>query len=182
MAPAADLRFTRMYEAYYDPVFAYCFRRVGRTDAEDIANEVFMVLWRRIDDVDAESELAWLYAVAYRTIGRRLRGTKRRHRLIARLGGIREPSPETPDTIVVRRDQDRLVVEALKELRPGDAEILRLRMWEQLSASEMATVLDCSVPAAEQRLSRAKKRFAAVLSSRLPAIAEPLSIEKGGRP
>ena len=45
MDPTADVRFTRMYEAYYPDVLAYCARRVNRTDAEDVANEVFAVLW-----------------------------------------------------------------------------------------------------------------------------------------
>ena len=49
MAPNADERFTRIYEAYYPAVLAYCARRVSRSDAEDVANEVFLVLWRQVD-------------------------------------------------------------------------------------------------------------------------------------
>ena len=48
MDPAAEVRFTRMYNDHYDSVLAYAGRRVGRTEAEDIANDVFVVLWRRI--------------------------------------------------------------------------------------------------------------------------------------
>lgn len=182
MDPAAEGRFTRMYEEHYDQILAYCARRVDRTEAEDIANEVFAVLWRRLDEVEPDTELAWLYGVAYRTIGGGLRTAKRRTRLSRRIGGLAHHGPELPDHVVVRRDQDRIVLEALAELRPSDAEVLRLRAWEELTAGEMAVVLGCSVPAAEQRLSRAKRRLARVLAPRLPSIAPPLAPEKGGRP
>ena len=182
MDPAAEERFTRMYDEHYDQILGYCARRVDRTEAEDVANEVFAVLWRRIDEIEGATERAWLYGVAYRMIGGRLRSAKRRGMLTQRLGGLGVSSPDPPDHIVVRRDQDRTVLEALGELRPTDAEVLRLSAWEELTAPEMAVVLGCSVSAAEQRLSRAKRRLAKLLSSRLPSIASTASAEKAGRP
>ena len=182
MDPAAEVRFTRMYNDHYDSVLAYAGRRVGRTEAEDIANDVFVVLWRRIDEVDTDTELAWLYGVAYRTIGGRLRSAKRRRRLVDRLGGLGHTSSETPDQIVVRREQDRAVLETLADMAPKDAEILRLATWEELTAPQMAVVLGCSPDAAKQRLSRARKRLAGKLRSRVPAIASTESIQEGGTP
>ena len=180
MDPAAEFRFTRMYNDHYDSVLAYAGRRVGRTEAEDIANDVFVVLWRRIDEVDAGTQLAWLYGVAYRTIGSRLRGAKRRRRLIDRLGGLGHTNDESPDQIVVRREQDRTVLEALADMAPKDSEILRLATWEELSAPQMAVVLGCSPDAAKQRLSRARKRLAGRLSSRNSSITSTESTAKGG--
>ena len=72
---------------------------------------------------------------------------------------------------------------ALGSMRAGDQEVLRLAIWEDLAASEIAVVLGVSVSAAEQRLHRAKKRLARVLSPSLPeAVPSPQSVEKGGRP
>jgi RNA polymerase sigma-70 factor (ECF subfamily) len=180
MVPAADVRFTRVYTLHYDQVLAYAGRRVGRTDAEDVANDVFAVLWRRLDEVDAETELAWLYGVAYRTIGRSLRSVKRRQSLIDRVGGLGHSSSDLPDQIVVRREQDRAVLETLAGMQPKDAEVLRLSIWEEFTARQIAVVVDCSPDAAKQRLSRARKRLAKKLSSRVPAIASSESAEKGG--
>lgn len=180
MDPAAEVRFTRMYNDHYDSVLAYAGRRVDRTEAEDIANDVFVVLWRRIDEVDAGSELAWLYGVAYRTIGGRLRSAKRRRRLIDRLGGLGHSSSESPDHIVVRREQDRTVLEAVADMAPKDAEILRLATWEELTTPQIAVVLGCSPDAAKQRLSRARKRLAGRLANRFPTIAPTPSTQEGG--
>ncbi|VAV98824.1 hypothetical protein MNBD_ACTINO01-1779 [hydrothermal vent metagenome] len=183
MDPTADVRFTRMYEAYYADVLAYCARRVSRTDAEDVANEVFTVLWRKIDIVESDTAAAWLYSVAYRAITNRWRGAARHRKLRERLGGLGYHPPDTIDTIVVRRDQDRRVLDAVARLKSTDQEVLRLSAWEELTAPEIAQVVGCSVSTAEQRLHRAKKRLAKVLSPSLERsiAAAPLTAEEGGR-
>ena len=67
------------------------------------------------------------------------------------------PSP-TADQVVVR-EEVRAVVRLLDDLKPADAEILRLAAWEELGIAEIAIVLDISADAASQRLSRARKRL-----------------------
>ena len=184
MDPTTEVRFTRLYEAYYADVLAYCARRVNRTDAEEVANEVFSVLWRKIDTVEDQDAAPWLYGVAYRTISNRWRGLKRQRKLRERLSGLGTRTQEAVDTVVVRRDEDRRVLEAIARLKPADQEVLRLSAWEELSAPQIAEVVGCSVSAAEQRLHRAKKRLAKVLSPSLePSVAiHPLPAEEGGRP
>jgi RNA polymerase sigma factor (sigma-70 family) len=184
MDPTAEMRFTRLYEAYYADVLAYCARRVNRTDAEEVANEVFAVLWRKLDGVEEESTIAWLYGVAHRTITNRWRGNSRRNRLREGLDGLGVETSVPIDAVVVRRDEDRKVLEAMTSLGLADQEVLRLSAWEELSAPQIAEVVGCSVSATEQRLHRAKKRLGKILSPSLePSVAiHPLPAEEGGRP
>ncbi|MBK5266680.1 MAG: hypothetical protein JJE47_04530 [Acidimicrobiia bacterium] len=84
----SDERFTEFYEHHYANVLAYCGRRLNRAEAEEVANEVFVVLWRRIDQFDQEEPLAWLYSVAYKSVANRYRGEKRRVRLRDRLFSV----------------------------------------------------------------------------------------------
>ena len=82
---------------------------------------------------------------------------------------------------MVRRDQDRMVVAAMAELKPGDQEILMLAAWEELSGPEIAAVLGISTSAAEQRLHRAKKRLANVLTEPEGSTEfSPRAAEEGG--
>jgi RNA polymerase sigma-70 factor (ECF subfamily) len=55
------------------------------------------------------------------------------------------------------------VTVALAELGPEDREILRLSGWEELSPSEIATVLGISQIAARSRLHRARHRLRSAL-------------------
>jgi RNA polymerase sigma-70 factor, ECF subfamily len=182
MVPAANERFSRIYRAHYPAVLAYCARRLDRSEAEDVANDVFIVLWRNIDTFDVEAPLPWLYRVAYGSIRNRWKTARRRFALARRLRGLSGPSFEPADTQLVRREEDGVVLAAIAKLRPIDQEVLRLSIWEDLSASEIAEAVECSVSAAEQRLHRAKRRLARSLSPHMPQTRpSPESAEKGGR-
>lgn len=181
MDPDAEARFTRIYEAHYAQVVAYCGRRVGRVEAEDITSDVFAVLWTKIDEVDPTTALPWLYRVAFGVIGNGLRSSKRRRRLRDRVGGLARPSVRGPDEILVQREEDRHLIEQLRQLRPSDQEILRLAAWESLDSDHIAEAVGCSVNAAQQRLSRAKKRLSLQLSkSPQRSITTDLSTMEGG--
>lgn len=181
MDPTAEERFTRIYEAHYLAVLAYCARRVDRSEAEDAASETFSVLWRKIDTIDPAHPLPWLYRVAYGAVRNRRRGTRRRSSLRSKLAGVRAEGIDGADVVVVRNDQDRRVLDAVSRLRERDQEVLRLSIWEELSAPEVAETLGCSVSAAEQRLHRAKRRLAQKLSSvSLRSTPSNVSLENGG--
>jgi RNA polymerase sigma-70 factor, ECF subfamily len=58
-------RIEGLYEKYGDAVFRYCLRQVGRRDlAEDIASEVFLTLFQRLEEVQDDQLPAWLFTVA----------------------------------------------------------------------------------------------------------------------
>ena len=104
--------------------------------------------------------LGWLYGVARRVLANEFRSGRRRRGLLARLRRS-DPDPnETPETVVVRREQDGEVVAALGRLRPQDQELLLLALWEQVPHAEIAAILGCSTQAVTQRIYRATRRAA----------------------
>lgn len=156
-----DESFEELYRLHYRAVLAYCRRRLPATDAQDATAEVFLVAWRRRDDrPDGDQAQAWLYGIAYRVVGHQWRSRDRRHRLQRRVLSVADPPPTLPEHVVLRRDEDRRVLEAAARLRPADQEILRLAGWEQLPHTEIATILGISPAAVDQRFHRAKKRLA----------------------
>lgn len=161
MAVSAEARFEDLYETYHRNVRAYCARR-AKSDVQDLVAEVFLVAWRRIDQVpEGSNGLLWLYGVAFRVLSRRWRTQTRKRRAVERLGGIVGEDWDTPtDMLVVQRDEYRLVREAASRLGNIDQEILRLTLWEELTHVEVAAVLDISVDAVKQRAHRARRRLA----------------------
>ena len=153
-----ESEYQRMYSAHYRMVLAYCVRRVGRDDGEDLANEVFTVAWRRGDVIPAtEDALPWLYGVAYRVVSHFWRGQARRGRLNTKLGALPASSPLGPENQLVQRQEYDLVIKAASRLRSLDQEVLRLALWEELSHSQIAELLSSTVPAVRQRFHRAKR-------------------------
>src|SRR5690348_5664901 len=94
MRPHADRSgiFRSLYQAHYQAIAAYARRRVAPSEAEDVVADTFLVAWRRFDDAPSgDQTLPWLYGVARKVISQRLRTTRRRDRLVARLVRMRWP-------------------------------------------------------------------------------------------
>lgn len=158
--PAADARFRMMYDATYQDVFAYCLRRSNVEDAKDATADVYLVAWRRIDDIPTGDEaLPWLYGTARKVLANQRRSRSRRGNLAAKIRNEASPNRSTPETTVVRREQDQEILDALGGLRESDREVIRLALWEELPHSDIGKILCCSDRAVTMRLHRATKRL-----------------------
>jgi RNA polymerase sigma-70 factor, ECF subfamily len=155
--------FRRLFAEHYRDVLAYALRRCEeRADAEDVVAGTFAVAWRRFADAPGdEFRLAWLYAIAARVLANQRRSLRRLSALRSRLRAIPAAPPEE-----TKLDD---VLAALRTLRPGDREILRLAAWDGLSNSELAVAVGCTENAATIRLHRARKRLAEQLQKGTPA-------------
>jgi RNA polymerase sigma-70 factor (ECF subfamily) len=155
-ATTAETRFHALFKRHYGDVVRYAIRRVGADDADDVAEDVFAVVWRRIDRVpDGAGALPWIYGVARRVTANHHRASRRRRRLWSKAAG--------EETVATHPDPRPELIDALARLGSRDREVLELRAWEGLEPREMAEVLGCSVNAATVRLHRARRRLAAEL-------------------
>ncbi|WP_238007964.1 sigma-70 family RNA polymerase sigma factor [Dactylosporangium sp. AC04546] len=159
--------FRGVYARHYPDVVRYGVRRTDAlAAAEELAQEVFLVAWRRRWEVP-DRTLPWLYGVARRLLANHRRG----------MGPPTVPLPDTAgadphEPVAALLD----VRAALGRLSDDDQEILRLVAWEQLTAGEAAVVLGCGATAAKVRLHRARRRLAALLADR----PEPVSLRVAG--
>jgi len=154
-------RFEALFEAHYRDLAAYARRRgLVPADADDLTANVFVVAWRRMDDVPSgEEALMWLYGVAFNELRNFRRTIRRRTRLVARLASTTAmPAPEDPTDVSANS-----IRAALDALSSGDREIVLLASGEGLSSSQLGTVLGCSELAARTRLHRARARLADLL-------------------
>ena len=164
---AREAAFDRLFGEHRQPLLAYLLRRVDAPcDAADLLAEVFLVVWRRLDDVPAGGEATpWLFGVARRVLANHRRGVRRRHGLAVKLRSTLDlravPSPEAAasvdDEAVARL---RRALETLPEI---DREIVTLRAWEGLSASDISLVVGGTPENVRVRLHRARSRLRSIL-------------------
>ena len=148
--------FDELFRQHVAGVASYCRWRSGSpTDAQDAVGEVFLIAWRRLDDVPSgEAARAWLYATARGVMANHARADARRSRLRERLRA---------DQIAGADDEqltDR-VRDALAALGQRDREVLLLAEWEGLTPAEIAVVLQRPAVSVRSRLHRARRRFRA---------------------
>lgn len=158
MTGSDEARFASLYERYSTMVAAYCRRRASVDEVEDLTAEVFLTIWRKIDQAPADdAALRWVYRISFLVLTNHWRRKGRTKKLESRLEAV-GVIPDTPvhDQIVMRQELVD-VMAAVSRLRPKDQEILRLSLWEHLSHDDIGAVLDIEPNAARQRLHRARK-------------------------
>lgn len=160
-----DARFNALYEANYPAMRDYCLRRLSENDAPDAAAEIFAVAWRRIEEIPTGTDDArrWLYGVARNVVAHQRRGHARRNRLATRLRATTRESAPGADIPVVRRLEDARVADALARLKETDREVLLLKLWEELSHADIASILGVSSHAVDMRVKRATARLGKLL-------------------
>jgi RNA polymerase sigma-70 factor (ECF subfamily) len=147
--------FRELYNATCDRLHAYVARRIGHDQIDDVVADTYLAVWRRLADVPDEPSLAyaWVLGTARKVLANTRRSSTRRLRLVTRLGGVRDAGRDT--SIEPEHDNEQLRA-ALGQLKPAQREILRLAAWEELSAEQIAVVLNVSKNAAAIRLMRAR--------------------------
>ena len=163
---AREDRFNGLFDAHYGAVRAYAWRR-DPSSADDVVAETFLVAWRRLEDVPADS-LPWLIGVA-RKVRMNMRRAERRRS--EREDRARPGAPETSTADLVL---GRLGLrDALARLPERDREIILLTAWEGLDRAAIARVLGCSRANVGLRLFRARRRLEDGLTEPDPPRANP---------
>jgi len=150
-------RLESLFAAHAPAVQAYARRRADPATADDVVSDVFVVAWRRLDQVPAD-ELPWLLACARHVLADARRSEGRRLALVQRL------TTNAPRVEGAPELNDGALGEALASLSGRDREVLLLLAWDGLSAEQAAEVLGCSQRTFSMRLHRARKRLAAALA------------------
>lgn len=154
--------FGRVFDRHRHRVRRHCMRLVpADTDAADSVAIVFLETWRnraRVRLVDG-SLLPWLLVTATNVARNQTRAARRYRAALDRL-----PPPENvPDH--AERDEDGDAVRALRRLGRNDQEIITLSILEGYSEREIADALGIAPGTVKSRLSRARARLAAHLTT-----------------
>lgn len=144
-------------------------RRVLRTawrllgdpeEARDVAQEVFLRLYRHLDRVDPRRPLApWLYRVTV-NVCHDLRQRRRRRPLPLEEVGDEPPDPGAdPARRASLAEERRIVEEGLARLPEKERAALVLRDVEGLATAEVAAVLGSSETTVRSQISRARLKI-----------------------
>lgn len=143
-----------------------------RAEAEDVAQETMLRLWRIAGDWrTGEAQVStWAYRVASNLCTDRLR--RRGLRGTAGLDDAPEIADSAPgaEATMIEADRARALQEALDALPERQRQAVVLRHIEGLSNPEIAVVMEIGVEAVESLTARGKRALAARLSGQKAAL------------
>jgi RNA polymerase sigma-70 factor (ECF subfamily) len=152
---------------YYPAVVALLLRLgFNREDAQDLAQEVFVRVFKGMDGYRGESRLSYLERIT-----RRLAYNDFRDRHAAKRDGVTVPAEdilglsdpgESVDKTIERNEREQRLYDAVDRLPPSDRTALRLQLAGH-TLQEIAAKLAITIPALKSRLNVARKRLRELL-------------------
>lgn len=143
-------------------------RRLGVSDAdaEDLCQEVFLVVHRKLPEFEGRSSLStWIYGIAVRVASdHRRRAHVRRERATDEVPDQRTSAPQIEE---LAREQARAMLDAALDTLDDDKRaVFVLFEIEQLPMAEIAEALACPLQTAYSRLYAARKQVTAEIEKR----------------
>jgi RNA polymerase sigma-70 factor (ECF subfamily) len=165
--PRAELSTSgaRRVRAMVDDHHAFVWRslvRLGvpRSDAEDAVQQVFHVASRRVDDIDAGRERAFLYGTAIRVASRARRTEARRREVMDGEPIELLDAAPLPDEVLDRARARALLDRVLESMPTEVRAVFVLYEIEQLTMVEIAELVGAPQGTVASRLRRARELFA----------------------
>jgi RNA polymerase sigma factor (sigma-70 family) len=142
-----------LYLSYNRPLGYYLRQLLNRDDHEDVQQEVWLAVIRRIGRLRTpEAFVVWLYKIARSKAINRLSD---RHALLSLDAQDFEIAADEPELEFTSDDAAR-VHGAMAQLSIAHREVLVLRFMEDLSYEQIAEVIGCKVGTVRSRLHHAK--------------------------
>jgi RNA polymerase sigma-70 factor (ECF subfamily) len=181
--------FNLLVVTYERRVFALVFRMLGRREeAEDLAQEVFVQVFKAIDQFRGDSKLStWIYRIAVNLCKNRTKYLSRRHASdtddidamadrapLSAAKGVSVGDISRPDELVEGMQLEAIVKRAIDMIEPEFREVLILRDVEDMSYEEIAAVTGLADGTVKSRIHRARAQLRALVEK---AIGEKLRSE-----
>src|SRR5688572_22819203 len=160
LADRAALGFDDVYRAWFERVVRWLpAMGVQRADLEDVAQEVFVIVQRRLTGFDGANLPAWLYAIALRVATNHRRLAWFRRILLAPDDTAADPAP-TPEGDLERAQLLYRAEQLLEQLPRKQRRAFVLFEIEGYSGEEIAELEGIPLATVWTRVHHARKTFA----------------------
>jgi RNA polymerase sigma-70 factor (ECF subfamily) len=176
LAARDEQAFNALVRAYERRVFGLVLRMLGnREEAEDLAQEVFVQVFKAVGSFRGESKLStWIYRIAINLCKNRSKYLRVRHAgqqdeleamqdrvafTEVRPGAATVAQVERPDEMMAGRQVERIVQRAILTLEPSFRECLVLRDVEDLSYEEIGQITGLPEGTVKSRIHRARAQL-----------------------
>jgi len=163
--------FEEIVRMYQHKVFNLVYRMIGnQEEAEDIAQEVFVTVFKAIDSFRGEAKFStWLYRIAANHCKNRMKYLGRRsYKATGELNEVTEkeaqeaqpssmrPHVDGPDAVLEGLELERTVQQGIKALDEEHRVLIILRDVEDLSYEEISSITGLELGTVKSRLHRAR--------------------------
>ena len=144
-----------LFERYNKPLFSYFYRYCGRQDvSEDLVQNVFYRILKYKEDYNGSGKFTtWMYKIAHNlAIDYYRKHGRYQYHDVDRLV---DESEDTADKALIKKEEARLLRQALDQLKPHEREVLILSKYQELTYKEIGSILNSPEGTIKARVFRA---------------------------
>ncbi|WNJ15935.1 RNA polymerase sigma-70 factor [Pontibacter sp. G13] len=152
--PSEELAFKSLFDRYYDSIRNFLYYKSGNRDlAEDLAQDAFMILWKKRANIDPNKVKSYLYTIANNLFLNEVKHQKVVFKFQQQ--PISTTSVETPQYIMEEEEFRSKLDHAISSLPEKNRVVFLMNRIEKLTYREIAERLEISVKAVEKRMHKA---------------------------
>ncbi len=158
--PAYPQGFAEIYDKWFDQVTRWVSALGGPSgDVEDLTQDTFLIIGRRLPDFDGRNLPGWLYRVAKSVVRDHRRRAWFKHLLFGVSAADDVASTQTPATLFEGQERQRILFQLLSKMNESKRETFILFEIVGNSGEEIAKLLDIPINTVWTRLHHARKEF-----------------------
>ncbi len=143
-------------------------KRITNEQNEDLEQEVYTKVWKNADKYQEKGTFnAWIRTISANLSKDYLKSSQKK--ISDNSTGdetvlsLVQDSKDTPESLLLKRERQRMISEAINNLKPKFREVIMLYEIENQSYEEISQKLKCPIGTVKSRLYNAKKELATAL-------------------
>jgi len=157
--------FDEIYNQCYNHVLFVCLKFCSnKEDAEEVVQDTFITLLRRLDDLRGETLLAYLRKIAVNECYHRYKKNTRRQEFISDMGSeeqienyVDSDTDFLPEAYLQNKEKRTELLQIIEELPKNQREVIYLYYYVDINTEQIAKLLECRVGSVHQALYTARK-------------------------
>lgn len=155
-----------LFTRHHTRIYRFLVRMTGNDAvADELANEVFLDLWRKPTAFNGQSRVStYLFAIArFKAIS--LMRKRSESEMDDETAAQVEDLSDTPEVVAQKADKSQVLKDAVGALPEEFRVVVDLAYYQEMSISEIAQILDIEEATVRTRMFRARKKLAATLTA-----------------
>jgi len=134
--------FAKIYDQFVDRIYKYVFFRVGREDALDLTEAVFLKVWENIKSYKTGRQYlsSWIYRIAHNAVVDHYRMSKQTVELTTNIPD--EKQETNPIVLTERKLSQESLVKAISKLKKKYQQVIVLKYVNELDNKEIAKIMN----------------------------------------
>lgn len=157
-------RFEAILRLNNKKIFNYLLKILrNREDAEDILQETFVAFYKKMDTINEEAHVSYLFKTAYNKALNLIKKRKKRDKHAVHYSEM-EHLPAEEKEAEKQNENVEILKKAFSQLPQKYAAILEMQFYQKMSYREIADILEITEKAVDSRLVRAKRKLKKIIS------------------